>query len=244
MLSVEDVRARVFSLTTAEAAKIGSYTQGSAAWLQSRENRLTASNFGAAVNMNKYCSATALLKDMLWKTFQGNEATRWGSDHESGARDAYVASVRAEIAAGTSPYRSIDVEESGLFLNAAYPWLGCSPDGVVTVETVEGDRQRFLLEIKCPFSKRFYEPNPVPLYYNCQIQGCMALMNLPFCDFVVWVPGSMQITRVHADPVFWAEVMLPRLEHFYFQRYLPAFVEKSNGTLSVGRTTVSLDLDT
>jgi putative phage-type endonuclease len=221
-------------LTQEQASAISAIPQGSQPWLDARKNRLTASNFGAAVGMNKYKSPNGLLKDMLWNTFKGNAATRWGSEHEDVARDAYIARIQSEIDEGSSPYTSIRVEETGLFVNPSRPWLGSSPDGVVHVTMREdGAKRRFLLEIKCPYGKKFYDP-PVPVYYNCQVQGVMANMDLPYCDFVVWTPTGMQITRVEFDTQFWDTVLFPKLKSFYFDMYLQAFVDKTNGVLKHG----------
>lgn len=236
----EDILNRL-QITSEESARIANIPQGTQAWLDARKNRLTASNFGAAVGMNKYKSAKGLLKDMLWTTFKGNQATRWGSEHEDVARDAYIAQVRDEIAAGTSPYTSIRVEETGLYVNPLRPWLGSSPDGIVHVTTKDGGKHKFLLEIKCPFRKAFYEP-AVPTYYACQIQGVMANMDLPHCDFVVWHPGGMQITRVPFDPEFWETTLYPGLHSFYHKMYLPAIVAKQNGILLPGEITPILEL--
>jgi putative phage-type endonuclease len=228
-------------LTQEKADAISQIPQGSQPWLDARKNRLTASNFGAAVGLNRYKSPNGLLKDMLWNTFKGNAATRWGSEHEDVARDAYIAKIQAEIDAGTSPYTSIRVEETGLAVNPGRPWLGSSPDGVVHVTTPDGNAHKFLLEIKCPFRKEFYDP-PVPVYYNCQIQGVMANMDLPHCDFVVWTPTGMQITRVDFDTEFWDTTLFPKLKAFYFDRYLQAFVDKTNGVLKHGEIKPTLVL--
>lgn len=226
---------------TEDVYNIANIPQGTQRWLDARKNRLTASNFGAAIGMNRYKSPKGLLKDMLWNTFKGNIATRWGSEHEDVARDAYLAHVRADIAAGKGDYASIEVEETGLHINPDRPWLGSSPDGVVHVTKRDGTKESFLLEIKCPYRKKFYEP-AVPDYYMCQIQGVMANMQLPHCDFVVWIPGDLQITRVAFDTEFWEKTLFPGLEHYYFQRYLPAIVAKHNGDLEHGDTEVPLKL--
>lgn len=228
-------------LTQEQANAISSIPQGTQPWLDARKNRITASNFGAAVGMNKYKSKRGLLKDMLWSTFKGNAATLWGSEHEDVARDAYVQYMQSQIKAGASPYTSIWVEETGLHVNPARPWMGSSPDGIVHVTTRDGGSHKFLLEIKCPYRKCYYDP-PVPTYYNCQIQGVMANMNLPYCDFVVWIPGGMQITRVNFDTDFWNNTLLPGLHTFYFDMYLPAAVAKHNGDLGEGEVDIELQL--
>lgn len=240
LITKQDV-VRNLSLTQTQADDIANIPQGTLAWLDARKHRLTASNFGAAVGMNKYKSPRGLLKDMLWNTFKGNAATRWGNNHEDIARDAYVAQVQHEIATGASKYTSIRVEETGLAVNPERPWLGSSPDGVVHVTTANGESHQFLLEIKCPFRKQFYDP-PVPTYYNCQIQGVMATMGLPYCDFVVWTPTGMQVTRVDFDADFWETTLLPGLHNFYHNMYLPMAVAKHNGDLEEGEITIELKL--
>lgn len=238
--TVEQVLASL-QLSGEEAAKIAHIPQGTHEWLNARKYRITASNFGAAIGMNKYNTPRGLLKDLLWNTFRGNAATKWGSDHEDVARDAYVKYMQDAISAGTSVYTSLRVEETGLHVNSSRPWLGSSPDGVVHVTTRDGGSHRFLLEIKCPYSRRFYNP-PVPPHYKCQIQGMMANMNLPYCDFVVWIPGSMQITRVQFDAPFWETTLLPGLHKFYHEMYLPRVVAKMNGELEEGEIDTVLHL--
>lgn len=232
---------KALDITPEQSRDISCIPQGTPEWLAVRKNRLTASNFGAAIGMNQYSSPTQLLKNLLWNTFKGNAATRWGSEHEKVALDAYLAHMRAQIAMGTSPYTSIEVEETGLYINPDHAWLGSSPDGVVHVTTKDGDKHKFLLEIKCPYKKSFYSPC-VPPHYNCQIQGMMANMKLPYCDFVVWIPGDMQINRVDFDPEFWDTTLFPGLKTFYWDRYLPALVAKANGQLEEGDTEITWDL--
>lgn len=228
-------------VTPEEAAAIAGIPQGTEAWLVARQNRITASNFGAAIGMNRYKTPRGLLRDLLWSTFKGNAATRWGNEHEDIARDAYVIRMQADILNGTSEYISLRVEETGLHINPDRPWLGSSPDGVVQVTTWDGNTHKFLLEIKCPYRKQLYDP-PVPDYYNCQIQGVMANMGLPYCDFVVWTPTEMQVTRVPFDESFWTNTLLPGLYHFYHNMYLPLVVAKHNGELSHGDTEIVLKL--
>ena len=133
------------------------------------------------------------------------------------------------------------VEETGLHINPERPWVGSSPDGVVHVTTPDGEAHRFLLEIKCPYLKKYYDP-PVPTYYNCQIQGVMANMGLPYCDFVVWIPDGIQITRVNFNRDFWESTLLPGLHSFYHDKYLPLAVAKHNGVLEEGEVEIGLEL--
>lgn len=214
-------------VTAAQADEIRMYEQGSELWLKSRIGRLTASNFGAASGVNKYTSPKALLKQMLWGEFKGNAATRYGSAHEDTARDEYVQVKRSEGV-------NLTVIETGLVINPARPWMGNSPDGLVDIMHPNGTIERGLLEIKCPYRQQFYTPDPVPSYYYAQIQGTMGNLQLPWCDFVVWTPTGLQITRVPFDSNYWEQCLLPALTTFYFDMYMPLAVAKENGELQEG----------
>ena len=227
------------AITAEEATRIANYTQGTPEWLKSRVGRITASNFGAAMGLNKFMSARSLLKQLLWGGFVGNVATRWGQDHESVARDEYIAAKLEEFpslaAADDDPPTDSRVEETGLVINTERPWMGNSPDGIVHITHRSGVTTRGLLEIKCPFKKMFYEPTPVPVYYYCQIQGTMGNLNLPWCDFVVWTPTGLQVTRVPFDQTFWTEELLPKVSRFYFDKYVPLAVLKQEGLLATNQ---------
>lgn len=230
-------------VTQAQADEIARLDQGTPEWLKSREGRLTGSNFGAAVGMNPYSSPKSLLKQMLWGEFKGNAATRWGSDHEDVARNEYVSIVMEQC--NTAEERAkpdeerlvhIGVIEKGLVINPERPWMGNSPDGIVTLTYASGRQEVGLLEIKCPFKQKFYTPDPVPSYYFAQIQGTMGNLGLPWCKFVVWTPSGIQVTHVPFDEEFWNTKLLPGLTTFYFNFYLPRALDKENGVLLQGET--------
>lgn len=226
-------------VTPEQAARIVAYEQGTREWLDSRVGRVTSSNFGAAVGLNKHSSPRALLKQMLWGEFKGNAATRWGSEHEDLARDEYLAVKRVELpftfgANQDDMVVAIDVEECGLVINPERAWMGNSPDGIITLTRESGAQEKGLLEIKCPFGKKFYRPDPVPIYYKAQVQGTMGNMGLAWCDFVVWTPTGMEVTHMPFEPDFWSNVLLPGVTSFYFDRYLPLALRKENGELEEG----------
>jgi putative phage-type endonuclease len=230
-------------VTADQVDVISKYEQGSPAWLASRVGRLTASNFGAATGMNKYSSPRSLLKQMLWGEFKGNAATRWGSAHENTARDEYVAVKRGEVGVGADPLTGVEVEEVGLMINTERCWMGNSPDGIVVLTRESGAVERGLLEIKCPYKKEFYTPDPVPPHYYAQIQGTMGNLSLPWCEFVVWTPTGLQVTHVPFDSTFWNAKLLPALTTFYFDTYVPLAVSKENGILEEGCVESVIEID-
>jgi putative phage-type endonuclease len=210
-----------------ELDKIGTYEQRSEAWHESRNYRLTGSNFGSAIGHNKYQSPKALVNELLWKTFHGNEMTKYGELNEPIARDIYMKYMRQ-----THPDDQIEVEVPGLFVSAKYPFLGCSPDGIVMIRKKNGDIIYFLIEIKCPWKREYYPD--IPAYYYSQIQGMMGLKNLPYCDFIVFLPEETRIQRYMFNPEYFHKTLIPKLTHFYFNMYLPALIYKEQGLLEPG----------
>jgi predicted phage-related endonuclease len=238
---------------------IAAYVQGSAEWLRSRVGRITSSNFGAAMGINPFTSRRQLLKQLLWGGFHGNVATAWGQNHENVARLEYIENIEDEIRQQLIVHEasalktneidvppknnvssildddailiSISIEETGLLITPERPWMGNSPDGIIHLTYKSGRKEKGLLEIKCPFKKQFYTPNPVPAYYYSQIQGTMGNLGLPWCDFVVWTPTGMQVTRVLFDQSYWDDDMLPKVTQFYFDMYMPLAIQKQKGVL-------------
>ena len=212
---------QVVSVTKDATERIATFPQKSPAWLKARKGRLTASNFGAAAGHNPYCTPRQLLKQMIWSgSFEGNEATRYGTNEEPVACKIYFTFLRQH-------HPDARIEHPNLLISSTEPHLGCSPDGVVTINGV-----RFLLEIKCPFKKSFY--GKIPPYYYDQITGMMALLHLPFTDFVVKCPHSTNVQRYVFNSAYWEKELKPALDQFYFQQLLPRLVWKEQGKLENG----------
>jgi hypothetical protein len=223
-------------VTDEDIVRILNVPQRTQEWLDARDGRATGSNFGSMHGTHPYSSPKNLVREMLWKKFKGNAATEWGSKMEEVALAAYVREMRArhgildlagfESAAASG--KTFWVETPGLVVNKEHPWLGTSPDGIVHDDHVVG-----LLEIKCPFAKKVYPK--MPPYYLDQVQGIMGLMKLPWCDFVVWTPTEMQITRIPFDEHYWTTDLFPALRAFYFDLYLPMRIRRDRGLLAPGR---------
>ena len=197
-------------------------------WGIVRKGRLTASNFGAvirSINSGRQ-PAKSLLKTLLGEyNLSGLKAIQWGCTHESTATKAYAQHT------GTM------VTPSGIWLSET-GCLGASPDGLVGSDKI--------LEIKCPFSLRnesvfakisddkFFlgldaegacclnQNSPSGFLYYHQVQGNLYLTGRRECDFCVWTPVDMVIVSVKQDTEW--SVNASKLEQFYAQHYLPAFL--------------------
>ena len=130
---------------------IASLEQGTTKWLESRIGRLTGSIMGAVVGHNPFCTHKKLLAQLLWDSFQGNEATAYGSLNESVAASIYVDFQKKKIS-------EFSLQHSGLLIHPHLGFFAYSPDGMFVENGVVA-----LLEIKCPFKKKFYPS--IPMYY-------------------------------------------------------------------------------
>ena len=110
------------------------------------------------------------------------------------------------------------VRASGFIINPELPWIGASPDGVVSC-TCHGDG---VLEIKCPFKTRncsltesckdssfclgIGEEGVMALRhihkYMFQVQAQMHIAEVSYCDFLVWTPQEVFTQRILYDPLF------------------------------------------
>lgn len=227
---------REFCVSLDDIARIATFEQRTAAWLAARKWRLTGSNFAAAAAHNPYQSPEGLVVEMLWGTFQGNDATQWGNQHEDTACAMYEAFMR-------QTYPDFTVSHTGLQVIADFPFIGVSPDGLCSYwDDATNQRVHFLLEIKCPYrwkSDCFYFGH-VPIYYYDQIQGIMGFLGLQFCDFVVWTPAGMEINRVRFDPDYFQTVLRPALLTWYTTLFYPTLCGWREGKIEPPNLTETL----
>lgn len=226
-------------VTAEDVTRVMTTPQRTPEWIKWRSNRMTASNYGSAANHNPYSKPRQLLSALLWDTFKGNAATEYGTKNEPVAAKVFETFSSMHVK-GQHPKNEMTHFYPGLIICQKHPWLAVSPDGLPCVRLHDGKTIRYLLEIKCPFSKKLY-PH-IPHYYFDQIQGIMAILQLPYCDFVVWTPEVTQIRRYNFDPDYWKKVLYPRLYNFYFNEYLPRLILKSEGRLKPGELEPSVQV--
>ena len=109
-------------------------------WFAARRLRITATSSKAIVCRQK-TDVSNLVQWMLHGSFRGNEATRYGNEHEESAINDYIISQ-------TTSESVVTVARSGLIVRPDEPWLACSPDGLISNSSTP---DKGLLEVKCPF---------------------------------------------------------------------------------------------
>ncbi|CAG2188608.1 unnamed protein product [Mytilus edulis] len=219
--------------------------RGSTVWRDLHKGRITSSIFGDVMAAGR--SPNSLIRQItegssLDRYSSLPQAIQWGVDNEDRARAQYIELKQC------MQYDDFKVETAGLTLNNIYSFLGATSDGIV----IEGDSVG-LLEIKCPFSLKgvrvntleintilgMNDPsfclistpdgptlNPFHKYY-AQVQGEMAIKELPWCDFVLWTAAkenNICIDRVYFNAEF-VQNMLQKLVKFYMDNIFPCFYQ-------------------
>ncbi|KAK3091574.1 hypothetical protein FSP39_020913 [Pinctada imbricata] len=123
------------------------------------------------------------------------------------------------------------VSSCGLFVSQRYPFIGATPDGVVTCSCCG----KGLIEIKCSFSYQHLTPTEVATqhtYYNLylegndvklksdtkwytQIQTQLGVTELQWCDFVFFTRKGISIDRIGFNQEYF-EKCVQSAKSFFF----------------------------
>ena len=162
-------------------------------------------------------------------------ATRWGNLHEDTARQQYTNMLQKE-------HVHLQVEKCGLIVNADFPYMGSSPDGLVSCSCC--GQKSGCLEIKCSFKHRqssmfeackdrdfclfsrdrkYFLKTTHPYYSQVQCQ--IFTLSTDYCDFAVWTEVDFTTIRIEPDHEFWASCQL-KAEEFAKKVVLRELVAK------------------
>ena len=98
-------------------------------WFSMRTGRITASRFKAASHTDPLSPSISLIMNICYPELNKFKtvATKWGCDHENIAREKYKQM-------STLSHSQFEVGNAGLFIHSEYPFIGASPDGLVTCQ--------------------------------------------------------------------------------------------------------------
>jgi hypothetical protein len=196
--------------------------------------RITASKFNVCRGLSPFQTAQEYAEELLGLkepkfTPQQRKNMAHGTKMEPFVRQHYEQLDR------------VHVEEWGLVVPEWNPHLGASVDGLVLPyppSTLKGFQDQWsladgLLEIKCP--QNMYKPltqhyaalesgwEPRPYHrthiyesHYDQMQGCMAILEKEWCDYVVYCSKKklMYRERIEFNPNYWNNVLYPSLQDF------------------------------
>ena len=99
----------------------------SVVWFTERRRWIALSNVRNIIKRRSTTPVTHTVNQLLYSTFHGNSATRWGLDQEQHTVGVYTSWLHNR----GSP-NSIVNTKCGLVVCTSYPWLAIIPDGWVT----------------------------------------------------------------------------------------------------------------
>jgi len=141
--------------------------QGSDAWLEGRKCRFGGSEIGQITEKKKKLG-DELITNKINEVFVSNLFCWWGTTFEP------VAKSYLEF---TGKYK---IHEFGAVPSSQYP-VAYSPDGVFIHN---GDKDLWLLEIKCPFLRNVDAETSIKRNYELQVQMGMQILPITKCNFV------------------------------------------------------------
>ena len=189
-------------------------------WYKYRAGRVTASRMKSVCHTNLSNPSQSLIKTICYpEAFSFiSKQTDWGCKHEKEARKMYMKISK-------SHHKEFEVTENGLFINPQWPFIGASPDGIISCHCCT----KGVLEIKCPYCHReesievaaandrkfclnerngsLYLDHSHPYFYQVQTQ--IFVCNVLYCDFCVCTfangedEQSIHIERIYRNAEFW-----------------------------------------
>jgi len=203
------------------------YPQSDPHWseLKKKHCLLTSSDFGTAIGHNRFTSPDQLADHIAGispKQFteENLRVMSLGNKFEPVTRSWYRQTYSA------------NVQEVGLAIPKWDPEIGCSIDGEILPNG--------MIEIKCPES--MYKPilsytsalslgwKAPPSYsdhiwktHYAQMQGCMAIMNKQWCDYIVHGLNDRKIfvQRIPFNQEYWSQTLYPGIRKFIEEKLKP-----------------------
>ena len=204
-------------------------------WFRLRSGRITASKFKQACRTDINNPSRSLIKSICYPTENKftNSAVAWGLEKESIAVADYIKKMQAS-------HRDFHFCKVGLMLNNQWPFLGASPDGLISCKCCG----QGVLEVKCPYSCRdtsiseyaskqnsmlspaqsTYALKQDHQYYY-QVQCQLFISGAKYAHFLVWTPNETHIETILPDKSFF-EKNVSESENFFKLCILPEILAK------------------
>ncbi len=200
-------------------------------WHDYRKGLLTASKFKTILHTTDITKCSmGLLSGSQLKDDDLPWHIEFGMKNEPKARDLFFKVHKFE-------HKGCSIQVPGLFISQELPFLGASPDGIITCNKCP--KKQRLIEIKCLSSKRNYSPKMALVLldickkdtegeltmirnhkYFYQIQGQMGVTGIHECWFIGYTYKGIHKLIVKFDPDFWSHITT-QLSTFYQYGFLP-----------------------
>ncbi|XP_072028778.1 uncharacterized protein [Amphiura filiformis] len=230
---------KTFTVTERQSSRVEELTRKqseSKLWYGFRAGRITASKLKQVCHSDPRIPAKSLINTICYpdKHKFSTAATRHGIDNEDKVLDMYAEEMKW--------HDNFVMSKTGLVINTQFPYLGASPDSLVSCECCGNG----CVEVKCPYSKRDMtirdaieqdktfcleirndEPKLKQNHqYYYQVQAQIHCTNTEYADFIVWTGrGPLHKERILPDLDFW-EVCVERSSKFFLLGILPELLGK------------------
>lgn len=188
--------------------KVINFEQGSEEWLEWRRNKITASDAGIILRLNRYSNPAQLWEEkmQLVPAKESNHHMNRGKSLETTARNLFI------------EYTNIDVE-SIVVENDELSWMAASLDGI-------DKSKRILVEIKCPAISGHIEAlkKEIKPMYMAQIQHQLYVTDAEMCFYVTYNEQheqTLSILEVTRDEKFMKNMVNAELE--FYQEFIAMF---------------------
>ena len=198
-------------------------------WYLQRKFRITASKSYRCAALKPSTSPTKALREVLgYNDNYASEAMKAGISKEQEIISQYITEK------SKSHDHTVTVERCGFFVNLTHPFLGASPDGLVTdngesgllelkfIQTFQSETvEQALIRKRICFVQNEVHLNTKHKYFY-QVQHQMYVTGKTWCDFVVKGSsgGPLFIERVYFNQSFW-DTVLGKLDTFFHLHMLP-----------------------
>jgi len=222
---------------------VDTLSQNSNLWLKVRQLRITGTSAYALYTFygGKKCVIAEAwlnkLESIVFPTFSGNLATKFGKNYEDKAKKAFERLTKFQI------------KTFGFIINHRCPWLGFSPDGFY-----QCSENIVLIEVKCPVegkSKSGIDLIKTLKYilfdevtgkiklkknhqYYTQIQLGLLLCNLSMGILIVYEQKNDSILQIEVEfDHNYCKNMYQTLICVYFNHYLPFLVRHQDRLIKI-----------
>ncbi|XP_063222723.1 uncharacterized protein LOC134531105 isoform X1 [Bacillus rossius redtenbacheri] len=206
---------------------------GNIAWREARLDRLTASLFMKVCKMRDDTSCHNNVVAVVNPREINTDAVKYGRINEPTAIKIYESKFGDRVA------------PCGLFVDPEHPYLGASPDGIISSDRI--------IEIKClPSLNQLKLKNPsvttirdackikkMAVHLNSkgeiildkkssyyyQLQGQLNICRVRYATLVLFCDFDTEFISVERDVNFWSNEMLPKLKRFYLECVLPEIAD-------------------
>ena len=199
-------------------------------WFRQRKGRITASSFFSVVHFRYTESDENYISRQVMgqRTALNTPSVSFGRENEPVARQLYFTNYNKN-------HRKASLRLCGLYVDHINPYLGASPDGIVSCQCCgEG-----LIEIKCSYSYQNTTPRegacldhhyhvyldendnvrlkPGSSWY-VQIQGQLGVCGKKWCDFILFTRKDFIVDRIYFDHEIYSQIV--QASRKFFDRYI------------------------